>query len=160
MYMKSLVYEMRYCRPSEAAWLLALGDSFLEVHEIQMYCCRPLADTFTGSILAACNWASGSFAGVALVAYQFCQRRRALEKDGIRRAVEVLDKKQAMKNMQEQAASGTGGTAPKATTTLSRAVDSTGAPGTTPSGTSAPSGIAANAAEKQNQNFWSTFKFW
>lgn len=108
----------------------------------------------------ACNWASGSFVGISLVAYQLCQRRRAIEKDGIRRAVEVLDKKQAMKAMQEQASQGTNG-APQATSTVSKAIDPTGPPGSTATGTSSPGGMAAEKSqEKQGVSFWSTFKFW
>ena len=47
--------------------------------------------------MAAANWAVGGFAGIAFVTHGFCQRRRSLEKEGIRRAVEVLDKKDAFK---------------------------------------------------------------
>jgi hypothetical protein len=71
-----------------------------------------------------------------------------------------------MKNMQEQAAGGAGSGKAEAPSTfgglptIKRPVEATGAPGSTPSGTSVPSGIAANAGEKQGQNFWSTFKFW
>lgn len=108
----------------------------------------------------ACNWASGSFVTIALGAYQLCQRRRAIEKDGIRRAVEVLDKKQAMKNMQEQAAKGEKG-APQATSTITKAIDPTGPPGSTATGSSIPGGIAGQSPQdKQGVSFWQTFKFW
>jgi len=108
----------------------------------------------------ACNWASGSFVAIALGAYQLCQRRRAIEKDGIRRAVEVLDKKQAMKAMQEQASKGEKG-APQATSTIPKAIDPTGPPGSTATGTSAPGGMAAqNSQERQGVSFWQSFKFW
>jgi len=107
----------------------------------------------------ACNWASGSFVAIALGAYQLCQRRRAIEKDGIRRAVEVLDKKQAMKAMQEQAKGGNG--VPQATTTATKAIDPTGPPGSTATGASAPGGIAAqNSQNGQGVSIWQTFKFW
>jgi len=108
----------------------------------------------------ACNWASGSFVGISLFAYQLCQRRRAIEKDGIRRAVEVLDKKQAMKAMQEQATKGEKG-APSATPVNSKAIDPTGPPGSTATGSSVPGGMAAQSPqERQDVSFWQSFKFW
>lgn len=62
--------------------------------------------------------------------------------------------------MQEQAAKGEKG-APKATPTISKAVDPTGPPGSTATGTSAPGGAAAyNAEARQGTSFWNSFKFW
>lgn len=46
---------------------------------------------------SACNWAVGSFVFGSFMMYEFCQRRRQLEKQGIKRAVEVIDRKQAEK---------------------------------------------------------------
>ena len=97
-----------------------------------------------GSIMAACNWASGCFVGVSVVAYNWCQRRRQLEKEGIRKAVQVLDKKQAMKEMQEKARA------------LGEAQASGAAAGSSSVGTTA----APATSGQQGRNFWSTFKFW
>ena len=48
-------------------------------------------------IPTASNWAVGSFIGVSLVAYEFCQYRRNLELQGMRQAMEIIDQKKAEK---------------------------------------------------------------
>lgn len=95
----------------------------------------------TGSIITACNWASGSFVGISFVAYQYCQRRRALEKDGIRRAVKVLDAKEAMKTAKDK------GEAPTPETAATAA------------SVEAPSSGYQKGMQK-DVSFWNSFKFW
>ena len=51
----------------------------------------------TATVWSACNWAVGSFVFGSFLMYEFCQRRRLLEKQGIKRAVEVVDRKQSEK---------------------------------------------------------------
>lgn len=96
-----------------------------------------------GSVMAFFNYASGSFVGISLIAYQYCQRRRALEKDGIRRAVKVLDAKQAIKDAKET------GKPPPSEATASAAAATQSAPPT-----------STYFAEKDNVSFWQSFKFW
>ncbi|EEQ85730.1 hypothetical protein RJZ56_004051 [Blastomyces dermatitidis] len=38
----------------------------------------------------ACNWAVGTFAVASIGMYEFCQRRRVQERDGIKEAVELM----------------------------------------------------------------------
>lgn len=56
-----------------------------------------------GSVLKGVNWASGSFLLVSFGMYQICQRRRRSEKEGIRKAVKVLDEKQKIKDAEDAA---------------------------------------------------------
>ncbi|KAL2056323.1 hypothetical protein ABVK25_003346 [Lepraria finkii] len=49
------------------------------------------------TVWSSCNWAVGSFVFGSFLMYEFCQRRRLLEKAGMKRAVEVIDRKQAEK---------------------------------------------------------------
>lgn len=98
----------------------------------------------TGSIMAFFNWGSGSFVGISLIAYQYCQRRRQLEKDGIRRAVKVLDAKQAIKDAKD-----------------------TGKPPSAEVAASAPPAVAQSSpptstyfSNKEGVSFWQSFKFW
>ena len=49
------------------------------------------------TVWSSCNWAVGSFVFGSFLMYEFCQRKRALEKQGMKRAVEVIDRKQAEK---------------------------------------------------------------
>ncbi|EON66963.1 hypothetical protein W97_06079 [Coniosporium apollinis CBS 100218] len=52
----------------------------------------------------ACNWAVGSFAAGSFFMYQYCLIRRQLEKDGMKRIVEVRDQKKAEREAKMQAA--------------------------------------------------------
>ncbi|KAL7272627.1 hypothetical protein RUND412_004553 [Rhizina undulata] len=45
----------------------------------------------------AANWAAGTFAGASLVVYEYCQYRRSKEKEGMKRAVEIIDRRKAEK---------------------------------------------------------------
>lgn len=51
------------------------------------------ADSFSGPAPKAANWAAGAFMFGSFAMYQFCQRRRQLEKDGMKRAVQIMDQK-------------------------------------------------------------------
>lgn len=118
--------------------------------------------------MASCNWASGMFVGVSVIMYNYCQRRRQLEKDGIRRAVEVLDKKQALKDMQDKAREG-GEKQAKGAAATSNPLTAAGIPGGGVA-VAGPPGMDATtlAAGQQRQggsrpepvSFWNSFKFW
>jgi hypothetical protein len=45
----------------------------------------------------AANWAVGTFVFVAFANHEFCQYRRFLEKSHMKRAVEIIDRKKAVK---------------------------------------------------------------
>lgn len=47
--------------------------------------------------LKACSWAVGTFCFGSFAMYEFCQRKRQLEMQGLKRAVEVIDRKKAEK---------------------------------------------------------------
>ena len=67
--------------------------------------------TGLGSILTdiapvwkTCNWAVGSFVFGSFLMYEFCQRKRLLERQGLKRAVEVIDRKKTEKQMKAEEA--------------------------------------------------------
>lgn len=43
--------------------------------------------------MVACNWAVGSFCFGAFSMYQYCQYQRVAEKEGMKRAIEIIDRK-------------------------------------------------------------------
>ncbi|MCJ1467122.1 hypothetical protein MMC07_005744 [Pseudocyphellaria aurata] len=45
--------------------------------------------------LKACSWAVGTFCFGSFVVHEFCQRKRQLEIQGLKRAVQVIDRKKA-----------------------------------------------------------------
>ncbi|MCJ1263379.1 hypothetical protein MMC22_003249 [Lobaria immixta] len=45
--------------------------------------------------LKACSWAVGTFCFGSFVMHEFCQRKRQLEMQGLKRAVQVIDRKKA-----------------------------------------------------------------
>ena len=45
------------------------------------------------SVWNACCWAAGSFCLGSTAMHGFCQRRRKLEREGMQRVVEVIDRK-------------------------------------------------------------------
>ena len=49
------------------------------------------------TVWSSCNWAVGSFVFGSFLMYEFCQRRRVLEQQGMKRAVEVIERKKAEK---------------------------------------------------------------
>ena len=60
--------------------------------------------TIIATVWSSCNWAVGSFVFGSFLMYEFCQRKRALEKQGMKRAVEVIDRKQAEKQKKAEEA--------------------------------------------------------
>lgn len=48
-----------------------------------------------GPVFNACSWAVGAFCFGSWGAYEFCQRKRLLEKRALKRAVEVINVKKA-----------------------------------------------------------------
>jgi len=108
----------------------------------------------TASILRACNWASASFVGISVVMYQYCQRRRTLEKEGIRKAVQVLDQKQALKDA-ELKAKASGQAPPVAPTRAQIAAGGVGS-----AAVERDSASGQPTGEKKNVPFWNSFKFW
>lgn len=59
--------------------------------------------TDTVSVFGACTWAVGTFCLGSAVMYEFCQRRRQLEREGMQRVVEVIDRKKLEKRQQAEA---------------------------------------------------------
>ncbi|KAI9823293.1 MAG: hypothetical protein M1832_002517 [Thelocarpon impressellum] len=43
----------------------------------------------------ASNWAVGTFVGVSFAAYEYCRYKRRLEMQGMKKAVEIIDRKKA-----------------------------------------------------------------
>ena len=56
------------------------------------------------SVWSTCNWAVGSFVFGSVLMFEYCQRRRQLEMQGMKRAVEVIDRKQAEKKKKAEEA--------------------------------------------------------
>ena len=54
-----------------------------------------------GRIWTACNWAVMSFVLGSVGQYQYCQYRRQAEREGMLRAVEVLNKKEVERRARE-----------------------------------------------------------
>ncbi|KAL9130914.1 MAG: hypothetical protein Q9217_001017 [Psora testacea] len=52
------------------------------------------------TVLSTCNWAVGTFCFGSFLMYEYCQRKRYLELQGMKRAVEVMDRKQTEKQRQ------------------------------------------------------------
>ena len=50
-----------------------------------------------------CNWAVGSFALGSLLMFEYCQRRRVLEKQGIKMAMDVIEMKRQEKKRERAA---------------------------------------------------------
>ncbi|KAL9103951.1 MAG: hypothetical protein Q9163_001057 [Psora crenata] len=59
--------------------------------------------TWTATVLGACNWAVGTFCFGSFLMYEYCQRKRYLEMQGMKRAVEVMDRKKTEKQIQAEA---------------------------------------------------------
>ena len=56
------------------------------------------------SVWKTCNWAVGSFAFGSLLMFEYCQRRRQIEKQGIKMAMDVIDRKRAEKKKKAEEA--------------------------------------------------------
>ncbi|CAK1359450.1 hypothetical protein CB0940_05657 [Cercospora beticola] len=57
---------------------------------------------FGTPVWKSCNWAVGSFCVAAFGMYQYCLYQRQSEKEGMIRAMEILDKKRLEKQMREE----------------------------------------------------------
>lgn len=68
-----------------------LGGRFTFLHVLIMMLIN------IATVQTACNWAVGSFVFGSLSMYEYCQRRRQLEMQGMKRAVEVIDRKRLEK---------------------------------------------------------------
>lgn len=60
--------------------------------------------TILASMWMSCNWAVGSFMFSSLMMHEYCKRKRQLEIQGMQRAVEVIDRKQAEKKKKAEEA--------------------------------------------------------
>ena len=56
------------------------------------------------SVMRSCNWAVGTFCFGSFLMYEYCQRKRLLELQGMKRAVEVMERKQTEKQIQAEQA--------------------------------------------------------
>ena len=56
------------------------------------------------SVWKTCNWAVGSFVIGSCIMYEYCQRKRLLEMQGMKMAVDVSDLKQAEKQKKAEEA--------------------------------------------------------
>lgn len=56
------------------------------------------------SVSTSCIWAVASTNLVGVAGYEWCQRKRRIEKDRIRQAVKVLEQRQREKEAEEEAA--------------------------------------------------------
>lgn len=61
----------------------------------------------TVHIFTACSWAVGTFVLGSAAMYEFCQRKRRLEREGMQRVVEVIDRKKSEKQKHAETASAT-----------------------------------------------------
>ncbi|EMD00216.1 hypothetical protein BAUCODRAFT_30683 [Baudoinia panamericana UAMH 10762] len=57
---------------------------------------------FGATVWTACSWATGTFCFGSAVMYQYCLYRRKAEKEGMMRAVEILNKKDIDRKAREQ----------------------------------------------------------
>lgn len=58
--------------------------------------------TDIATIWKSCNWAVGTFALGSIAMYNYCLFKRQAEKEGMMRAVEILNKKEMEKQAREQ----------------------------------------------------------
>ena len=56
--------------------------------------------TIAAPMLKACNWAVGTFCFGSFLMHEFCQRRRKLERQQMKRVVEIVEQKKAEKQTQ------------------------------------------------------------
>ncbi|KAK4556443.1 hypothetical protein LTR86_006587 [Recurvomyces mirabilis] len=56
---------------------------------------------FGAAVWTSCSWAVGSFCFSAPLMYQYCHYRRTAEKEGMMRAVEILNKKEVERKARE-----------------------------------------------------------
>lgn len=53
-------------------------------------------------VFKACSWAVGTWAGASILMYNYCLYKRQAEKQGMIRAMEILDKKRVEKQAREE----------------------------------------------------------
>lgn len=63
--------------------------------------CQHSSDTTTAAVWSACSWAVGTFCAASAVTHQYCLYKRQAEKEGMMRAVEILQKKDLEKKARE-----------------------------------------------------------
>ncbi|EKG16609.1 Cox20/FAM36A [Macrophomina phaseolina MS6] len=87
---------------------------FLEIHKYP--CVREALLTSigtgfgTGGLMAiwgkplvkSCNWAAGVFVFTSMASYEFCKQKLRLEREGMARAVEIMDRKREEKKAKRQ----------------------------------------------------------
>lgn len=56
----------------------------------------------TRSLPIAANWAVGSFAAASIATYEFCQRRRRKELDGMKQAVDLMKEVKLKKQREKE----------------------------------------------------------
>ncbi|CAK4033592.1 related to COX20 In the maturation and assembly of cytochrome oxidase involved [Lecanosticta acicola] len=57
---------------------------------------------FGGGTWKSCNWAVGAWAAGSAIMYQYCLHRRQAEKEGMTRAMEILNRKEVERKAREQ----------------------------------------------------------
>ncbi|KAF2144388.1 uncharacterized protein K452DRAFT_266155 [Aplosporella prunicola CBS 121167] len=55
-------------------------------------------------LMKSCNWAMGAFCIMSIGGYEFCKRKIQLEKEGLTRAVEVMERKKDEKKIRREQA--------------------------------------------------------
>ncbi len=73
----------------------SLRSSEVRSRSVSAACHADVCRITSGPVASAANWAVGAFCTVSFGAYQYCLIRRQIEKDGMRRAVEIMDQKRA-----------------------------------------------------------------
>lgn len=84
-------------------WYLKIGASCLS-RQVRFQEPRPTPNNtianhyfLTAPLIKSCNWAVGATIFGAVASYEFCYYRRRLEKQYMKRAVEIIDSKKAQK---------------------------------------------------------------
>ena len=63
----------------------------------QLFILLTVALIDAASVWTSCNWAVGTFAFGSLLMFEYCQRKRDIEKQGMKRAFEAIDQRRAEK---------------------------------------------------------------
>lgn len=53
-------------------------------------------------LVKSCNWAAGVFVFTSMASYEFCKQKLRLEREGMARAVEIMDRKREEKKAKRQ----------------------------------------------------------
>jgi len=62
---------------------------------------RYSSDNITAPVWTACSWAVGTFCFGSFAMYQYCNFQRVAEKEGMKRAMEIMDRKQIDRKQKE-----------------------------------------------------------